>query len=313
VALFHFTNGNQHFLSGGFLHTVGSYGFSGVEIFFVISGFVVPWSLSQSRYRLSNFWTFLARRITRLDPPYLVSVLIAVILIWASSHAPGFQGAPFVFAWRRLLLHIGYLNGFAAVDWYQPVYWTLAIELQFYIAVGLLYPWLSSRGRAMPALLLGLLGIAGLSIRNELFLSGWIFPFLAGLNVFRWKSGAIDRWEFGIAVALAGIGTAYTLGPTAFVATTFAALAIGFIDLGPHRILEFFGAISYSLYLVHVAIGGRVINLASRLELGGAGKMAATCVALAVSLVAAWILHRAVEIPAQKWSRHFAWKNAGVS
>jgi peptidoglycan/LPS O-acetylase OafA/YrhL len=158
-----------------------------------------------------------------------------------------------------------------------------------------------------------LLGVAGLLIRNDLFLFAWIFPFLAGLIVFRWKSGKIDGWEFGILAGLAGTGTAYTLGLTAFVATMFAALAIAFIDLGPHRILEFFGAISYSLYLVHVAIGGRVINLATRLELGVAGKIAAICAALAVSLAAAWILHRAVEVPAQKWSRHFTWKNAGVS
>jgi peptidoglycan/LPS O-acetylase OafA/YrhL len=45
VAWFHFTNGNVSFLDAGWLKNSGKYGWLGVEVFFVISGFVVPYSL----------------------------------------------------------------------------------------------------------------------------------------------------------------------------------------------------------------------------------------------------------------------------
>ncbi|WP_081599255.1 acyltransferase family protein [Prochlorothrix hollandica] len=54
VAWFHFTNGNVDFLDPGLLKFSGKYGYLGVEIFFVISGFIIPYSLWRSQFnRLS--------------------------------------------------------------------------------------------------------------------------------------------------------------------------------------------------------------------------------------------------------------------
>src|SRR5207244_1915888 len=50
VCWFHFTNGNPTFLSPGILKSSGTLGGLGVEIFFVISGFIVPYSLYTSGY-----------------------------------------------------------------------------------------------------------------------------------------------------------------------------------------------------------------------------------------------------------------------
>lgn len=80
VCLFHFSNGE-----GGFLNAhdpikqVGSFGWLGVEAFFVISGFVVPYSLhirSRTSYRPSDAFDFIGRRLRRLEPPYLACILL---------------------------------------------------------------------------------------------------------------------------------------------------------------------------------------------------------------------------------------------
>ena len=69
------------------------------------------------------------------------------------------------------------------------------------------------------------------------------------------------------------------------------------------KVLVFLGFISYSLYLLHVPIGGRVINLAGRLPHTMPVELGAETAAMAVSLIAAWLLYRLVERPSQKWVR----------
>jgi peptidoglycan/LPS O-acetylase OafA/YrhL len=68
------------------------------------------------------------------------------------------------------------------------------------------------------------------------------------------------------------------------------------------KVLVFLGFISYSLYLLHVPIGGRVINLAGRLPHTLPVELGAVTAAMAVSLIAAWLLYRLVERPSQRLS-----------
>lgn len=60
VCLFHFTSGNRAYLpSDDPVRTVGSFGWLGVEVFFTISGFVIPYSLDQRSYHLRDAPSFL--------------------------------------------------------------------------------------------------------------------------------------------------------------------------------------------------------------------------------------------------------------
>src|SRR5438874_1620600 len=79
VAWFHFTHGNPVFLPTGTLKASGQYGWTGVAAFFVISGFVLPYSMHRAGYRVRSHWrTFALKRLIRLDPPYLASILLAL-------------------------------------------------------------------------------------------------------------------------------------------------------------------------------------------------------------------------------------------
>ena len=55
-------------------------GFIGVDVFFVISGFVIPLSLQGRDYRIADFPRFMIRRLVRLEPPYLVSIALTILL-----------------------------------------------------------------------------------------------------------------------------------------------------------------------------------------------------------------------------------------
>ena len=126
------------------LYLTSKYGNLGVEVFFVISGFVVPYSLSRAGYSIGSFPMFLVKRIARLDPPYIASFFLALFILYFRFALHGFEPnyKPNVSAFQ-LLLHLGYLNAFFNYAWIVALYWTLAIEFQFYLSIGLLFPWIS--------------------------------------------------------------------------------------------------------------------------------------------------------------------------
>ena len=73
VAWFHFTNATG-LLPEGWLRASGRYGWLGVEVFFVISGFIIPYSLFNAGYRFPRHaGRFILKRIVRLDPPYIAA------------------------------------------------------------------------------------------------------------------------------------------------------------------------------------------------------------------------------------------------
>jgi peptidoglycan/LPS O-acetylase OafA/YrhL len=292
VAWFHLTNT----WPADWVRFSGSGGWRGVDCFFVISGFVIPYSMHRADYRVSDFWRFIARRMARLEPPYLISVALCVLLMVVSSRGPGFRGATPDLNPGRILAHLLYLIPLTKFDWVNPVYWTLAYEFVFYICCGLLFSILWRRHIFWTALL----AFSALGARWEI-LHGWDYHILL--------------FPIGIAAARLYTGTSSTRDAAAvmvLMAATIAALgsivsgAVGlfaaawivwcrFPDFGP---LTALGSISYSLYLIHVPIGGRIINLGRRVAHGALAEDAISLIALLASLAAAAMLYRWVEKPA---------------
>src|ERR1041385_3215131 len=116
VCWFHMTHGNETFLQPGVLRNSGNRGYLGVQVFFVISGFIIPWALSRANYKPRYFFIFLLKRIIRLDPPYIVAIILVVFTAFLSSFSPLYHGQPFIIDWRQVLWHLGYLNAFVGKD-----------------------------------------------------------------------------------------------------------------------------------------------------------------------------------------------------
>ena len=62
------------------LHEITKYGGYGVPIFFAISGFILPYSLDRSSYQIRDFFPFILKRIIRLEPSYIISILGLLLL-----------------------------------------------------------------------------------------------------------------------------------------------------------------------------------------------------------------------------------------
>src|SRR3978361_1269596 len=112
VMWFHLTNGNLDFLApDSWLKASGTYGYLGVQLFFVISGFIIPYSLSLRSYKIrTDGLGFLCRRIVRIEPAYICSLLLVVVLQVASALAPASLAAmPSAELPASLALHLAYL------------------------------------------------------------------------------------------------------------------------------------------------------------------------------------------------------------
>jgi peptidoglycan/LPS O-acetylase OafA/YrhL len=301
VAFYHFTGG-----AGGWLQESGSRGYLGLTIFFVISGLVIPYAMWRGRYRgLSDAPAFILKRLTRLEPPYFAAIAITLALGYLSAMAPGFKGPPFHVGVTALLLHVGYLNAIFHQPWLSPVFWTLAVEFQFYLSMLFLYGGLSSENRVWRTATFAVMAAAAWTIPGPALVPRYLGLFALGAAGFQYRVGLIGRVEFAVLALAFTLLNVHVLGGANAAAGVLTAITAAFANPPRVKLLAFLGAISYSLYLLHVPIGGRVINLAARLPHTLPIQLGAVTAAFAASLIAAWLLYRLVERPSQKWSASF--------
>lgn len=304
VAWFHFTHGGPLVPEGTWLYRSGEYGWLGVEMFFVISGFVIPYSMHRAGYRLGpDTGRFLLKRIIRLDPPYLVTIGLTIALAYASAMAPGFQGESPAFSGPQLLAHLGYLNTFLGYGWLSPVFWTLAIEFQYYLLAAVTFPLLVHPRAGVRLGVLAALALTAFAVASNayIFHYGGLFA-MGGATFLRASQGLSNRTFVAVVAGLAAV-TAAATGPLMALVGLATALAIAFMRLPHVSFLAWLGTVSYSLYLLHVPFGGRVVNLGARVARDSLPlQLAVLAAAVGVSLAVSWALYRWVERPAQRWS-----------
>jgi peptidoglycan/LPS O-acetylase OafA/YrhL len=303
----------------GAVTTLIAHGDLGVQVFFVLSGFVIAHSMSRHEVGLSYVGRFMLRRSIRLDPAYWASIVLVVALgvISARFVAGKVYEVPGA---GRLLVHMFYLQDLLGVQPLNSIYWTLCIEIQFYLTFSLLMLLVTRlRRRLAPerAFLLVMLPAVVIAdawpphLRpagtNKIFLEHWNL-FMAGVLVW-WAVVARpgDRTARGLALG----NLAVLLGLAAVrrdVALAVGAATAGLIYLaGARKVLgtwlsfqplQVLGAISYSLYLVHNPITGAAFRVGYGLTGRSLGLEAFWFVmVVAVSIAFAWVFHRAIERP----------------
>jgi peptidoglycan/LPS O-acetylase OafA/YrhL len=271
----------------------------------VISGFIIPYSMFRGGYVFPrHFGTFVLKRVIRLDPPYIAMIGATIVLAYASAAAPGFRGHVPTYSATQVASHLGYLTSWMHYPWVNPVFWSLAIEFQFYLAMAVLvplltYPYVAVR---IATVLIGCtLSVAFLG-HTESSLVPYLGLFTLGISTFQWRCNLTSTPQYAGLMTIGVTSVVLTLGTLVAAAGIVTALVIGIARPRRNAVLTWFGAISYSLYLVHVPIGGRVVNLGTRLPATVGWQLAVLAAAVGVSVVASWWLYLLVEAPVQRWS-----------
>ena len=303
-------------------------GFVGVDVFFVISGFLITgklWRESQQPGGL-NITRFYAWRIRRLLPAALVAVAL-ISLVGLLLAAPldrselAADGAASALSLANMRF-IGSVDYFAATTSPSPFlhFWSLSVEEQFYLVWPALIVLLTWRGgssrRLIVALLIGVVASFALSIwltdtspaRAFYLLPTRVWQLgvgglLALVGVMGTSRGAgALAWAGLAAVAVAGVALTAEMpypGLAALLPTAGAVALLygGAAPSGPVRLLaaaplRFLGKISYSLYLWHWPLLVLPLMFLER-ALTGVEIVASVAVAIGVS----WLSWRFVEQP----------------
>jgi len=110
-----------------------------VEIFFLISGFVIVYSLIIHGYRVNQFFTFIIKRSIRIDPAYIAVIVLTLLLFKILASMPSFHGRSIPFIPGQFLAHLFYVVPFTKYSFYIDVFWTLCVEFQLYVLIGLFF------------------------------------------------------------------------------------------------------------------------------------------------------------------------------
>lgn len=255
------------------LASIFKYGYLGVDLFFMISGFVILMTASSGSLR-----KFIISRLVRLYPAFWVCCTITFLVILAIG-SPEYSATS-----GQYLVNMTMLSGFMDVAPIDNVYWSLFVELKFYafIAIVLLL------GRIQQIELLFIVWLA-VTIALEIYpiwrlrfflLDGYSANFIAGATFFFiWSRGV--TWARSLMLVLAWCCAIYQstsevhefetrirndLSPyiiAAIVSGFFAIMAlISFKLTGAIGRLNWmwFGVLTYPLYLIHQALGFLIYN-----------------------------------------------------
>ena len=137
------------------VHRALSSGWSGVDLFFVLSGFLIGGILEDNKEASNYFAVFYWRRACRILPIYLLSLFVAVGI--PSIFAARFAGSAFTIdplpVWSYLLFVQNLLMAFRAEFGGWTITWSLAVEEQFYLVLPLFMRF--RRNWLVPVLVLG--------------------------------------------------------------------------------------------------------------------------------------------------------------
>lgn len=273
-------------------------GWAGVNLFFVLSGFLITGILLDSAHQAGYYARFYTRRALRILPAYYLALIL--VLSWNY-----FWGAPARTVWEFGALSVVYLSNVSVmfgVAFLYPVLWSLSVEEHFYLLWPALVRNVSRRGMAIVAALI--CAIEPLLRWYDLGHGGnnwWAGSHHAGSYVYTWMMA--DGLALGALLALFGRSrwgsrrNLIRVGAVAFALAVAATAASGVVSrplsfclrgtvvnyfslaliagalwlgTGAHSrwvhvpLLAFFGYISYGLYLMHAIVFSLYYTVTSR-------------------------------------------------
>jgi peptidoglycan/LPS O-acetylase OafA/YrhL len=302
-----------------------NWGVYGVALFFLISGFVIPFSLTGT-----NGGAFGISRCLRIVPTYVVGFSMSLLALWICA---AYFSVPWPYHRAEIFIH--YLPGLRDLlssRLIDGIIWTLEIEIKFYILCGLSIVWFrrgSLKVFLIPVTLFAfaaLLNHAGID-RLTAFPSAYrlalalifclqfiVFMFVGVLFHYLYKDQISARnaalsaiglfglfclqWRTGPNSASFGIAASYVFALATFV---FAYAYPRFFR--GNSVFNFLADVSYPLYVIHGVAGYAALRLL--LDQGFKAWTALMLVTI-VCLIVAWLLHRLIERPSQALGKRLA-------
>lgn len=323
VTLFHLVHVAETAAPSTFLVDVFEYGFGGVDIFFVISGFVITHSCWHKMARPDQWRPFISARLLRIYPIYWVFLSIFTsLLLLAYFFYPSLKWVSYPFDWGTALRTL-----FLAPQHVQiiTVTWTLSFELYFYLLFSFLI--LSKRLLIIPVLVLMGTLYTGIALAlnqpcyskyvfgdfTDFFFSGFTIEFFSGILIYL----IYKKTQFSVPIVLLPIAVtawiiagSYVLPADVWPRVLSVGLASFVIVLSlvlleknrrfysPTWLLKL-GDASFVLYLIHIPVLMVLKQTLIRFDLASWVELSCLLAGLSLGWVS-YLLHRRIEKPLLK-------------
>ncbi|TDC57577.1 acyltransferase [Actinomadura sp. KC345] len=283
------------------------FGYLGVDLFFVISGFVIlmsAWGRGPGEFGIS--------RLVRLMPAYWVSVLLGAFVYAVFRQGHGVPGV--------VIPNLTMLQGGLGVRNLDAVYWTLWVELHFYVLIAVLAAIGITYRSCLVFMAVWMFGglfaeQADHKLLQVMLVPTWSPYFIAGMALYMiYRFGpTLLLWGYVAVTYLMALRYGAWRAEDVFrgadeivVSAIITAIYAVMILVATGRLsrlrwsgLTLLGALTYPLYLVHSQLALPLLDA----MYPGIDKWAALAVAVAASLLAAYAVHRLVERPGAAWMR----------
>jgi peptidoglycan/LPS O-acetylase OafA/YrhL len=316
VVAFHFLHRGQQ---GGWLvdpalpwlQSAASLGHLGVHLFYMISGFVILMTAQGATVR-----GFIASRVSRLYPAFWAGVLITAAVAWVSG-SETFAVTP-----SQVLANLTMVPHWVQVEFVDGAYWSLAVELQFYLMVIALLHF--GQMRRVEWWIAGWLLVSSVNAVRRMYpLEFWLDArwaplFAAGMLFYRvsrkgWNGQRylLLLWAFSLTLWYGWSGAVasklghepVSLGTPIQVVlcltlfhAIFLAIVSGKWTMRASPLVYWFGALTYPVYLLHQNIGYIVLQAPMAVWLALDFHLRVLLV-LAAVLGVSWLVNRWIERP----------------
>lgn len=283
------------------------YGFLGVDIFFVISGFIITHSLAVSNYKLELFPKFLLKRIIRIEPSYLLSVAFVLMLQYVVTLSPLYQGIPFNIDFRQVLFHLAYLPTHFGYNWLNPVYWSLEAEFHFYILVGLFYPIIFRNKNTLVSFFL-IASCFTYFVDFSVFQHSVLFVFGIASAAFKHQRISITEYIVLLVINIL-IALFLNFDSTKLIVGALTAFIIIQESFSiRNSFMKFLGLISYSLYLIHMPLATKLIRVLKLMFTEYNQIIIVFTLTLFTCIIVSYLFYLLIEKPTQKLSKSVSYK-----
>jgi len=313
---------------------------SGVDLFFVLSGFLIGGILLQNARSRNYFSAFYVRRAARILPLYLLVFCAFAVLIHLGPEflAKSYKRHLPLWSYLTFTQNFLYAARQGLNDPLVDVTWSLAIEEQFYIFLSLLIRILNRKKLLIVTIALIILAPI-LRFYAPNFLIGYLLPFhradslMLGVLlalVWQWDGGKeflykhvrLFRWSFVLLFLVAAyltyreawIGDAGVHLGLAFFYCNFILLALlrngneSRFSVLPNKVLEWFGLRSYGIYLLHKPVQILIPFLLAWFLEDSLSAWPLVVILLIVLFVAAELSYRVIEKPIMTLGHHFKYE-----
>ena len=303
------------------LYAIAIHGKLGVHLFFVISGYCIAASVYKLITKNGSVTDFIKNRVWRIFPTYWAAFLVAIIVSLISTAFTNTTIASSLPpSWQSWIGHIFLIQSYLGAADYIVVYWTLTVELTFYLIVAILLIIGKITNHKL-AVFIGLIFAftsAFIPLNPKvLFLTYWC-EFICGFLVFsaliarhqQKKQQKIISIYLIVILGFIGVWVNYNFQQGNLFFSALFALLLYFLygidkkidSITQLKWLKFIGVMSYSLYLIHVPLQVRVLILGIKfIPIDSSSFLLVQIMGWAAAILGAYIFYQLVEKPINDW------------